>query len=272
MDTLESKARLERALHSRITSAEWTYLEDIGLVSDYENGGCDWPEFRCGAQDNLGNIRTFRVNDRREQAGEMKAAYDESSLDNQLENPPVDPEDRTFARGLALSALDRLHCGGSAPPRARMHSTLLPRGGVDGTLPQWVYITAVELWMPAEEVMKDYRQMQQTMMAQPDPPRTQARALNVARFVWEQELHYGQRPSWPVMCERWNKYPLTRPFKSWRDFRTNFFRGARATPPRYVATEEQLTEQVKSHARERAGLFYYWADKVLAATVQQPVD
>jgi hypothetical protein len=153
-----------------------------------------------------------------------------------------------------------------------MHSTLLPRGGVDGTLPQWVYIIAVELWMPAEEVMKNYRQMQRTMMSQPDPPRTQARALNVARFVWEQELHYGKRPSWPVLCERWNNYPLTRPFGSWRDFRTNFFRGAKATAPRYVATQEQLTEQVKSHARERAGLFYSWADKVLAATVQLPVD
>jgi hypothetical protein len=181
-------------------------------VGDYVNGGCDWPEFRRGAEDNLGNIRAFRVNDRREQAGEMKEAYAEDNLDYQRENPPVDPEDRAFARGLALSALDRLHSGGSAPPRARMHSTLLPRGGVDGTLPQWVYIIAVELWMPAEEVMKNYRQMQRTMMSQPDPPRTQARALNVARFVWEQELHYGKRPSWPVLCERWNNYPLTAVF------------------------------------------------------------
>ena len=95
-----------------------------------------------------------------------------------------------------------------------MHSTLLPRGGVDGTLPQWVYITAVELWMPVEKVMEAYRWMQQTMMAEPDPPKTQARAFNVARFVWEQEKQYGERPPWPIMCERWNNYPLARAFKS----------------------------------------------------------
>jgi hypothetical protein len=273
LEARETKARLERALHGPITSAEWTYLEDIGLVGDYENGGCDWPEFRRGAKDNLTNIRTFRVNDRREQAGELEDAYAEDSLDYQLENTPVDPQDSAFARGLALSALDRLRSGGSAPPRARMHITLLPRGGVDGTVPQWVHVTAVELWMPAEEVARAFRRMQRSLMAETDQPKTQARAFNVARFVWEIEAVHGGRLSWPEMCKRWNDFPMTRPFGSWRDFRRNFVRGAKATLPRYKATDEQITEQVREATiRGEAVAFDAWVSQVRAATVQQDTD
>ena len=147
------------------------------------------------------------------QAGAIRDDYPEYSVGYQADSP-ADPKDRVSARLGAIGALNRLHSDGSAPPRAAMHSTLLPRGGVDGTLPQWVNITAVELWMPVEKVMEAYRWMQQTMMAEPDPPKTQARAFNVARFVWEQEKQYGERPPWPIMCERWNNYPLARAFKS----------------------------------------------------------
>jgi hypothetical protein len=96
---------------------------------------------------------------------------------------PVDLDDRTSARSSALGALNHLRSGGSAPPRATIHGTLLPRGGVDGTIPQWVYVIAVELWTPPTEVAKSFRAMQQALMVDSDQPRTQARAFNVARFV-----------------------------------------------------------------------------------------
>ena len=239
------------------------------MIHDFEITS-DWPEFRDGVKDNLSAIRRFRDNDRREQAGDLEEVPLENGADYQTENPPVDPEDRTFARGLALSARDHLHSDGPAPPRARMHSTLLPRGGVDCTAPQWVYVTAVELWMPAEEVANAYRRMQRTLMSEPDQPKTQARAFNVARFVWEIEAVHGGRLSWPEMCKRWNDFPMTRPFESWRDFRKNFVRGAKATLPRYTATDKQITEQVREATiRGEAVAFDAWVRQVRAATVQR---
>ena len=137
---------------------------------------------------------------------------------------------------------------------------MLPRGGTDGTLAQWVYIVAVELCVPAEEVMRNYRNMQRTMLSDPNPPKTQTRAFEVAQFVWEDELLYGERPPWKTMWKRWNNWPLTEPFKNWRDFYRYFYRGTEATPPRYVATNGQVTDLVRS--RSHQGVFDIWASKV----------
>ncbi len=101
------------------------------------------------------------------------------------------------------------------------------------------------------------------LLADPNPPKTQTRAFKVAQFVWENERVHGKRPPWPVLCERWNNSPfgqLAGTFDSWRDLRTNFVRGAKATPPRYIATNEQMTELVRS--RSHQGAFDMWASKV----------
>lgn len=200
MNPQEIKTRLERALHTMITSAEWRFLEGRGLLHEHEIGVSDWPEFRAGVEDNLGAIRRYHADDLREQAGDLEEAPGENGADYQAENVPVDPDDRAFARFLALGALNQLRSGGSAPPRSTMSGTLLPRGGVDGTVPQWVYVIAAELWMPAEEVARDFRTKQRTLMAEIGQPKTQARAFNVARFVWEIEAVHGGRLSWPEMC------------------------------------------------------------------------
>ena len=276
MNSRDIKARLERALHKPITPAEWLNLQHRGLVDEYSRNPLaytdeeNWREFRDSARRELDFLRQYREDSTQEQAGDLEDVYLDHSVGYQIDDSPADPEDRASARRYALGALNALRASETAPSRAAVDSMLLPRGGVDGTLPQWVNIMAVELWVPAEEVAEKHRRKQQAMMTEPDPPKTRARAFNVARFVWELERHYGERPPWPVMCERWNNFPLTRPFERWRDFRTNFLRGAKATPPRYVASNEQLTEQVRVQAREQAGLFHYWAGKVLAATVQQP--
>ena len=150
-----------------------------------------------------------------------------------------------------------------------MTGVLLPRGGVDGTVPQWVYVIAAELWMPAEEVARAFRTRQRSLMVEADQPRTKSRAFEVARFVWEAEAAYGERPPWPELCKLWNDYPMTTPFDSWRGFRTTFKRGEKAALPRYKATDEQITEQVREASnRGRAVAFDLWASQVLAATVQ----
>ncbi len=270
MKNLKVKVELERSLHRKISGPEWRHLERKEFVSMFERNSLDWREFRECAREEFECLRSLREDEARERLGVAVDEYPGDRIGYQQEGLPADPEDRVSARMGAIGARNILRAKESAPPRAAMHSTLLPRGGVDGTLPQLVYITAVELWMPAEEVMKAYRRMQQTLMAETEQPKTQARAYNVARFVWEQEKHYGQRPPWPVLCERWNNYPLTRPFENWRDFRTNFLRGAKATLPRYIATDEQLTEQVRREACDGVRAFRSWTDQVLAATVQQP--
>jgi hypothetical protein len=275
MSLREIKTKLEKALHTTIKSAEWAFLEDRGLIHDYEITG-DWPEFRGGVEDNLKAIRRFRADDLREQASDLEEAPRENGVDHQPENPPIDLDDHTSARSSALGALNHLRSGGSAPPRATIHGILLPRGGVDGTIPQWVYVIAAEVWVPAEEVARSFRTMQQTLMVDPDQPRTQARAFNVARFVWEVEASYGERPSWPELCKlwndsckRWHDAPVAGTFERWRDFRANFVRGEKATLPRYKATDEQITEQVREASnRGEAVAFDSWASHVLAATVQ----
>ena len=268
MNTQEIKTKLERTLHTTITSAEWAFLKGRGLVH-YDEIYEDWSEFRDMVDDNLKAIRKFRADDLREQEGDLEKAPRENGVDHQPEIPPTDLDDRTSDRYLALGALNHLRSGGSAPPRATIMGTLLPRGGVDRTIPQWVYVIAAELWVPAEEVARRFRTMQRTLMVDPDPPRTQARAYNVARFVWEVETAYGERPSWPEMCKLWNDSPMTRPFEDWRDFRTYFLRGEKATLPRYKATHEQITEQVREASNRGAAVaFESWASHVLAATVQ----
>jgi hypothetical protein len=275
MNRQEIKTKLERALHTTITAAEWAFLEGRGLIHEYEITG-DWSEFRDGVKDHLKAIRRFHADYLREHAGDLEEAPRENGVDHQPEIPPADLDDRTFDRYLALGALNHLRSGGSAPPRATILGTLLPRGGVDGTIPQWVYVIAAELWVPAEEVARRFRTMQRTLMVDPDPPRTQARAYNVARFVWEVEVAYGERPSWPELCKLWNDYckrwndaPVARRFDDWRDFRTYFLRGEKATLPRYKATHEQITEQVREASnRGEAVAFESWASHVLAATVQ----
>jgi hypothetical protein len=240
----------------------------MGLLHEYEIGMSDWLEFRDGVKYNLKAIRRFRDNDRREQAGQLGLELRDNGADHQPPPVPVDLGDRTFARSSAVGALNHLRSGGSAPPRATIHGTLLPRGGVDGTIPQWVYVIAAELWVPAEEVAESFRAMQRTLMADPNQPRTQARAFNVARFVWEVEAAYGKRPSWPELCKIWNDFPMTSPFEDWRDFRTYFKRAERAALPRYKATPEEITEQVRvASNRGKAVAFDLWVSQVLAATV-----
>ena len=83
--TQEVKSRLERELHTRITSAEWAFLKDRSLVDDYEISE-NWPEFRDGVNDNLRAIRKFLVDDLREQAGDPEVAPREDGADYQPED------------------------------------------------------------------------------------------------------------------------------------------------------------------------------------------
>ena len=116
----------------------------------------------------------------------------------------------------------------------------------------WVILLAVEAWAPPDEVREAYRIQQQAVIVESTPSKTQTRAFDVARFVWDEERVHGKRPPWSVLWERWNNRPLTEPFKGWRDLRTYFLRSEQATRPRYKASDEQITKQVESGAHRKA--------------------
>ncbi len=267
MNELAIKERLERKFRMRISAADWRHLKrawagrdrtlsSAAFVHDVEE---DWDEFLLFAGDHLWYLRCHEEDMRREQAGELEEPEPEEEL--LADAPPASAalSDRAFARSQALSSLNLLRSGGRSGGRAAIHGTLFPRGGVDGTLAQWVYVVAVELWVPVEEVANSYRNMQKTMSAESTPPKTSERTFEVAAFVWDNERVHGTRPPWPVLCERWNNWPLTEPFKKWQSFQKAFSRGAKATPPRYVASNEQITSQVRSGSQK---ILDVWAAKV----------
>ena len=117
---------------------------------------------------------------------------------------------------------------------------------------------AVEAWIPAEEVTEAYRHLQHTFLAEKRPPKTTERSFQVAKFVWEKERLNGTRPTWQALTERWNNLPWAgsfkwaEPFKNWQAFRMSYERGKKATPPRYVTSEEQMTELIRSRRQEGA--------------------
>jgi hypothetical protein len=83
-------------------------------------------------------------------------------------------------------------------------------------------------WVSADEVKQAYRRMQKQVLegrnSLPD-----AKTFEVARFVWEQERqHEYNRPSWPLLCERWNQEHPEDQFKDYRHLRTYFKRAEEA--------------------------------------------
>jgi hypothetical protein len=251
------RAKLERTLHRRMTTAEWRRLKRIGLVSEYLRGVWSWDEFLDLVKRDLKELSVFLEENARELAGELGPEVEEAPTDHVASSNRL--SSRSFARSRALGSLNRLRTGGLSSGWSALHSTMVPRGGLDGTLAQWVYIVAAELWVPAEEVANNYRRMQRTMSAESNPPKTSERAYEVAAFVWDNRAVEGIKVPWPVLCERWNRRPLTKPFNDWRHFRMTFLRGAKATPPRYVASNEQITDQVRSGGQ---GILEAWSSKM----------
>jgi hypothetical protein len=266
MNEHEIRADVEKLLHTQITQAEWRHLKRLWFGGDLssdrlvQDASEDKEEFRSFAKEHLQALRSYEKDKLREQAGELEPETSPGPTPTQIADIPTNLGDRMFQRSQALASLNWLRTGGRSSGRSAIHGTLLPRGGIDDTLAQWVYIVAVELWVPADELSKNFREMQRTLLYNPNPPKTQGRAFQVASFVWAQEQVHGERPPWPVLYERWNNWPLTEPFKDWRTFRRFFVRGAQATPPRYNATNEQMTALVRS--RSHQGAFDKWAQLV----------
>jgi len=133
-------------LHKRITPAEWKHLERTELVTEYLRDS-NWREIRDLAAGELDRVHSFYRDKINEETGGFVDNYPEHAVNDDEESLPTAPDHRTDVRSWDTEPTAR---GRIRSSEGCMHSRLLPRGGVDGTLPQWVYVTAVELWMPAE--------------------------------------------------------------------------------------------------------------------------
>jgi hypothetical protein len=261
MDQSEIKEKLERKLRTSITSAEWIDLREQGYVREFQAGISDWDEFAGNVDEVLKRLRKHLERTHLEQAGELEE-YQEAERKSAAVEPPVKQPNlsgRNSARGSARSSLNRLRTRGRTSGKSPVHGALMPRGGLDGTLAQWVYLLAVELWVPADEIANHYRSIQTAMSHESPPPKTSERAFEVARFVWDSELADGERAPWPDLCARWNQRPLAKPFENWRHFRMAYVRGEKATRPRYKASNAQITNQMKTDGQE---ILDIWSSKI----------
>jgi hypothetical protein len=216
----------------------------------------NWQQFVRSASEHLHWLRLYREDTTREQSGDVQ---EEGEVEDTVQDEPTHGQmnvsgalsERTWARALALSALNQLHARGRdvVDPLGPsvMSSRVKPRWLGEGTLPQWIIELNIEAWIPADDVKNIYRHVQQQYLAAPSP-KTQERAFRVARFVWSEEKRTGERLPWPVLLKRWKQiYPHDSGFKNWRDFRKYFERGAASTRPQYAQSNEYITSEVRKY-------------------------
>ncbi len=266
MSEAELWDRLEKALHTRITTTERATLEADNMISMYTTGGVafdGWPDFKAAVDKELKKLRRHVENTRREERGEPLL---EAKIPERLPEPTAVMDvraplsDRTAARARALSASDQLRLGAADPDRVRsrtMSARVRPQGGFDEALSQWVIELEIEAWVPADDVRNIYQHVQRDLLAEEASPKTQPHTFRVAQFVWEEELRCGDRPSWPILFKRWREQnPNDNSFTSWQAFHNCFKRGEKATRPRYA----QSNDYIASEARRLKHLEEQWEE------------
>jgi hypothetical protein len=100
-------------------------------------------------------------------------------------------------------------------------------------------------WVPAKEVERVYRNVQQEVLEETSRE-TGARILEVTQFVWEQLRLDGERESWKLWFERWNLKHPDKKFKTWRNFYEYCVRGAKAALPNYAFPEPLAPPELRA--------------------------
>jgi hypothetical protein len=253
---------LEKTLRRAITWSERRHLIRIELVRQFESGSLgddpeeNWQEFVKSAVENLRWLRHYREDIAREESGDVQ---EEDEIEATVQHEPTHDHvnvsgalgKRTWARALALSALNQLYAQGvdvidPLGPTV-LSSRVKPSWQGEGTIAQWIIELNIEAWIPAEGVKNIYRHIQQQYLAKP-LPKTQERAFTVAQFVWREVKREGEWPSWPDLLDRWKRNnPDDKGFKSSADFRKYFVRGAVSTLPQYTQSNEDIASEVREH-------------------------
>ena len=106
-------------------------------------------------------------------------------------------------------------------PLATPFMLRMPQSRHDGRPARARLILEVDLWMPASEVMRAYRDAQRRVLPGHNRP-VSRRSIDVVNFVVQH-----RRATWPVRLERWNSDHPRRRFKDYRTLRTAFERAKR---------------------------------------------
>ncbi len=131
---------------------------------------------------------------------------------------------------------------GKAPRVRPLDARWEQKSGSDHLAPQWRIRLTVPPWLPAEEVSRAYRLMQDRILeGKIRLPET--KTLEAARFVWEQQkLHGYRKPPWTLLWERWNTEHPTSRFETYNNFRQYCVRGAAAVvKPNYRTPRPGVT-------------------------------
>lgn len=109
-------------------------------------------------------------------------------------------------------------------------------------------------WVPAKEVERVYRNVQQQVLEEASRE-TSPRILEVAQFVWERLRLDGERQSWKAWLEQWNETHPDKKFKTWRNFREYCARGSHEALPNYKFPEPKLSPEKQGELRAAEARF-----------------
>jgi len=251
----EAKAKLERAIHQpvgairrpiwdkRLKSEVRQFLEGTLAAPSWEevkNLAREWLDLQKDME--LDFVGAY-IQDAAETKGEEPSG--QAKEDGVLHTQGISK--RTKARARAMSELSALLTGeaGEPPQIEPIQARVRAAGGrKERTLHRWVVSLDIEAWVPAEEVTRVYRNLQQQFIDQ-QGGRTEQTTYEVAQFVWrELRRDDGSRATWPSLLKRWKQeHPDDSRFKTYNNFRQYFVRGEEATIPRYKWPTMQLTPQ-----------------------------
>ena len=261
-DEAEAKAKVERAIHQPV-GAIWRPIWDKRLKREVR--AClegapyapSWEEVKDLAREWLDlqkDIELDFVGAYSEELAETKGEESSSQTNEDGAHHPQGLSERTKARARAMTELSALRTGvlGEPPEISPLKARVRAAGGhKEGTLHRWVVSLDVEVWVPAEEVTRVYRNLQQQFI-DGQSGRTEEGTYEVARFVWrELRKNEGGRITWPSLLERWKQeHPDDHRFKTYNNFRQFFIRAEEATVPRYkLPTIQSSPEQEAENQR-----------------------
>lgn len=105
-------------------------------------------------------------------------------------------------------------------------------------------------WVPASEVERVYRNIQQQVLRE-KPRESGLRILEVAQFVTERVRMDGTRNAWEQWFHEWNRSYPDKQFKTWRHFREYGDRGYKKALPTYLFPEPKPTPEKQEEMDER---------------------
>ena len=156
-------------------------------------------------------------------------------------------------------------------PQIKPLSVRLRVKGSRPEVPLWSVTIDAEPWVPQEEVESAFGRIKQQVLQvrsrKMGSRKMGPRALEVYRFVREQERLREDRPTWPVLLELWNSQHPDKRFETYNNLRQYFMRGAKAVeapgfkPPKLKDTPPKVKVAVNAREERMVKMLQAYAEK-----------